>query len=69
MTEIRVDYDSQKSSNPFAIVVMAHLKAKETRRNLGDRQRWKWILAKQLYQTGSGASFYADGGRLWGLGT
>ena len=37
----------EESSNPFAIVVMAHLKAKETRRDLGDRQRWKLILAKQ----------------------
>ncbi len=42
----------EQSTNPFAIVVMAHLKAKETRKDLGDRQRWKLILAKQLYQKG-----------------
>ncbi|WP_448573507.1 hypothetical protein [Trichothermofontia sp.] len=42
----------EASSNPFAIVVMAHLKAKETRKDLGDRQRWKLILAKRLYQKG-----------------
>ncbi|UZQ53236.1 hypothetical protein OOK60_12045 [Trichothermofontia sichuanensis B231] len=42
----------ESSSNPFAIVVMAHLKAKETRRDLGDRQQWKLILAKRLYEQG-----------------
>jgi len=42
----------EQSTNPFAIVVMAHLKAKATRQNLSDRQRWKLLLAKQLYQKG-----------------
>ncbi|WP_448572434.1 hypothetical protein, partial [Trichothermofontia sp.] len=41
-----------QSANPFAIVVMAHLKAKETRRDLTSRKAWKLTIAKQLYQKG-----------------
>ncbi|PNK09021.1 hypothetical protein CEP12_06605, partial [Cylindrospermopsis raciborskii S14] len=34
----------EESNNPFAIIVMAHLKTKATTRNLGEREKWKWSL-------------------------
>ena len=54
-----LDYRSQWSSlegsrNPFATVVMAHLKAQETRRNTSERQTWKLWLTRRLYQLGYG---------------
>ncbi|MCC5599057.1 cytosolic protein [Nostoc favosum] len=42
----------EASSNPFATVVMAHLKAKETRQNDQERKRWKLDLTKRLYEKG-----------------
>ena len=42
----------EASSNPFATVVMAHLKAKETRQDSEVRKRWKLYLTKQLYEKG-----------------
>lgn len=42
----------EASSNPFATVVMAHLKAKETRQDTQVRKRWKLYLTKQLYEKG-----------------
>jgi len=42
----------EASSNPFATVVMAHLKAKETRQNDESRKRWKLNLTKRLYEKG-----------------
>ena len=42
----------EKSNNPFAIVVMAHLKAQETRRYPKNRLRWKIELIKGLYARG-----------------
>jgi flagellar biosynthesis/type III secretory pathway protein FliH len=42
----------EASSNPFATVVMAHLKAKETRQNDQGRKRWKLDLTKRLYEKG-----------------
>ncbi len=42
----------ETSSNPFATVVMAHLKAKETRQDSEVRKRWKLYLTKQLYEKG-----------------
>jgi hypothetical protein len=38
--------------NPFATVVLAHLKALETRRSPADRQAWKVRLVKGLYDRG-----------------
>jgi hypothetical protein len=38
--------------NPFATVVLAHLKALETRRVPADRQAWKVRLVKGLYERG-----------------
>jgi hypothetical protein len=54
-----LDYKDQwdmleKSRNPFAIVVMAHLKAQETRNNDQDRKLWKINLTRMLYKKGYG---------------
>jgi hypothetical protein len=38
--------------NPFALVVLAHLKTLETRRSPADRQAWKLRLVKGLYERG-----------------
>ena len=38
--------------NPFAMVVLAHLKALETRRSPADRHAWKIRLVKGLYERG-----------------
>ncbi|NJL65087.1 MAG: DUF4351 domain-containing protein [Methylacidiphilales bacterium] len=40
------------SKNPFATVVMAHLKTQETRRKLGERKTWKFSLIRRLYERG-----------------
>lgn len=42
----------EESQNPFATVVMAHLKAQETRRNPSGRLQWKLSLVKGLYERG-----------------
>jgi hypothetical protein len=42
----------EESRNPFAVVVMAHLKAQETRRDGQQRKLWKFILTKRLYEQG-----------------
>jgi len=42
----------EKSQNPFAVVVMAHLKTQETSNNDESRKRWKSYLAKRLYERG-----------------
>jgi len=52
-----LDYKDQwdmleNSRNPFAIVVMAHLKAQETRDNDQDRKLWKINLTRMLYKKG-----------------
>ncbi len=44
--------DLETSNNPFAIVVMAHLKAQETKRNVQERQVWKLSLTRRLYEHG-----------------
>ncbi|MCX6029823.1 MAG: DUF4351 domain-containing protein [Chloroflexi bacterium] len=54
-----VDYRARwaeldESRNPFATVVMAYLKALETDHNLLDRQAWKLILVRRLYERGYG---------------
>ena len=50
-----LDYHSkteelERSQNPFAAVVLAHLKANETRQDPDSRQRWKIRLVKGLYE-------------------
>ncbi|BAU10539.1 hypothetical protein LEP3755_10230 [Leptolyngbya sp. NIES-3755] len=42
----------ETSRNPFAIVVMAHLKAQETKRNASDRKTVKLSLIRRLYESG-----------------
>ena len=44
----------EASANPFAIVVMAHLKTQETQGNPADRYRWKWAFTRRLYELGLG---------------
>jgi hypothetical protein len=47
------DWESlEASKNPFAVVVMTHLKASETRRSPELRYRWKLELVKGLYERG-----------------
>jgi hypothetical protein len=40
------------SDNPFATVVMAHLRAQETRGDAQERKRWKVYLIRRLYERG-----------------
>nr|WP_253257799.1 hypothetical protein [Microcystis aeruginosa] len=40
----------ETSSNPFAIIVMAHLKTKATTGKLPEREQWKWKLIRGLYE-------------------
>jgi hypothetical protein len=40
----------ETSSNPFAIIVMAHLKTKATTGKLPQREQWKWKLIRGLYE-------------------
>ena len=52
-----LDYKEQwamleQSSNPFATVIRAHLKAQETRRDQQQRKLWKFTLTRQLYERG-----------------
>jgi hypothetical protein len=42
----------EASQNPFAIVVMAHLKTKETRNDAVARKEWKFRLTRLLYERG-----------------
>lgn len=45
----------EASPNPFAVVVLAHLKARETRRSPAERYAWKVRLVKGLYDRGMDA--------------
>lgn len=45
----------EASGNPFAKVVLAHLKARQTRDNPNDRRSWKLRLVRALYEQGLGA--------------
>lgn len=52
-----LDYETQwseleQSSNPFAIIVMTHLKAQATYRDEQSRLNWKLSLVKMLYHKG-----------------
>jgi hypothetical protein len=42
----------EADQNPFAIVVMAHLKTKETRNDAIARKEWKFRLTRGLYERG-----------------
>ncbi|WP_462271303.1 RpnC/YadD family protein [Desulfobacter sp.] len=42
----------QRQNNPFAIVVMAHLKALETQKDHSLRKQWKIELTRLLYERG-----------------
>jgi hypothetical protein len=42
----------EDSLNPFATVVMAHLKALETKGNQVERKNWKFNLTRRLYEKG-----------------
>jgi hypothetical protein len=42
----------EANRNPFAIVVMAHLKTKETRNDALARKEWKFKLTRLLYERG-----------------
>jgi hypothetical protein len=45
----------EASANPFAKVVLAHLKARETHDNPADRHAWKLRLVRGLYERGLSA--------------
>ena len=56
-----IDYQQQwsaleVSSNPFATVVMAHLKAQATRQQRQERFEWKLAITRGLYEKGYGRS-------------
>ncbi|MFP4350044.1 MAG: hypothetical protein ACLFQY_17255 [Desulfococcaceae bacterium] len=42
----------EASSNPFAVVVMAHLRTMETRKDQNERLQYKLALSKNLYRRG-----------------
>jgi hypothetical protein len=42
----------ESSNNPFATVVMAHLKVIETKNNVDQRKAWKFRLTRGLYEKG-----------------
>lgn len=42
----------EESNNPFAIIVMAHLKSLETKNNDQERKLWKLRLTRMLYKKG-----------------
>jgi hypothetical protein len=52
-----LDYEAkweelESEQNPFAIMIMAHLKTKATTSNLSEREQWKWIFIRSLYEKG-----------------
>lgn len=52
-----LDYETQwqtleESSNPFAAIVMAHLKTKATTGKPNERKQWKWTLIRRLFERG-----------------
>ncbi len=42
----------EASDNPFATVVMAHLKTQQTTKKLKERKTWKFSLIRRLYEQG-----------------
>jgi hypothetical protein len=49
------DAELEADNNPFARVVLAHLKALQTRRDPEERRLWKFRLVRGLYERGFGA--------------
>ena len=52
-----LDYESvwdelEVNPNPFAVIVMAHLKTKATTGNPSEREAWKWRIIRGLYERG-----------------
>ncbi|MBF0164299.1 MAG: hypothetical protein HQM01_07355 [Magnetococcales bacterium] len=50
-----IDYpsdDLEKSTNPFAMVTLAHIQAKQTRHRPEERYQAKWRLIRRLYEQG-----------------
>ena len=52
-----LDYEHQwpqleASANPFAVMIMAHLKTKATQGQPQQRQQWKWDLIRRLFERG-----------------
>ncbi len=52
-----LDYQQQwseleQSTNPFATIIMAHLKTLATRGNFPERKQWKFSLVRGLYERG-----------------
>ncbi|KAF3887197.1 MULTISPECIES: RpnC/YadD family protein [Nostocales] len=52
-----LDYEAQwqileQSTNPFSVVVMAHLKTKATHSNPENRLKWKLNIVKELFERG-----------------
>ncbi|KYC39543.1 transposase [Scytonema hofmannii PCC 7110] len=52
-----LDYEAEwqtleQSTNPFSVVVMAHLKTKATHRNPENRLQWKLNIVKRLFEQG-----------------
>ena len=55
LSDYRSDWAALESSqNPFAIVVMAHLKTQETKHKPQERKTWKFRLTTMLYDRGYG---------------
>ena len=53
LIDYRAQWDKlEASTNPFAIVVMAHLKTQETHGDAPSRGQWKWALTRLLYERG-----------------
>jgi hypothetical protein len=46
------EQELEASVNPFAIVVLAHLKTRATRKHPEDRLQWKLRLVRRLYERG-----------------
>jgi hypothetical protein len=42
----------EESENPFAVVILAHLAAQDTRRDVAGRQSAKLALIRRLYERG-----------------
>ncbi|MHC5858088.1 RpnC/YadD family protein [Nostoc sp.] len=42
----------EQTTNPFGVIVMAHLKTKATQRNPQNRLQWKLSLVRRLYERG-----------------
>ncbi|MCW1969240.1 MAG: DUF4351 domain-containing protein [Anaerolineae bacterium] len=47
-----IDVNHSTNANPFEVIVLAHLKAQETRGNALARFDWKWRITRLLYERG-----------------